>query len=93
MKMKTLKLTDNIDMAFYTKDEQYYIIHSGENEGVVFAILDFIATFEKARNDFKYDYKPIILRNEFNARLESIYSEIQGCLEAKLKLAQKESGL
>lgn len=73
-------------MAYHTEDEIFYMIHQGDNEGVVFTILDFIITFEKETNSFKFDYKPIILANELNAGVEGIYAEIKEIVKAKVEM-------
>ena len=84
--LKTIHLTDNCDMAYYSDDEIFYMIHQGDNEGVTFTVLDFVASYDKEKDTFKYSYKPIIIHNDFNAKVESIYEEIRVCMDSKLNL-------
>lgn len=82
--LKVISLTDNCDMVYHTEDEIYYIIKDGENDGVVFTILDF--KLKKDGGKLKCKYNPVIITNSYNADIDDIYSEIEEIINAKIKL-------
>lgn len=81
--VKTLAITEHCDCLYVSEDEVYYVFHSGDNEGVTFVILDFVVTHNNG--SFKYDYKPIIIENPYNASVDTIYNEIREVLDMKVQ--------
>ena len=84
MTIKTIHLTDNCDMVYTNEKEIYYFIHSGENDGVSFTLLDFKVSIEDDK--YKIDYNPVILTNPFNALVEEIYDEIHEIAQRKFEV-------
>lgn len=90
--VKKLAITGNCDCLFVSEDEVYYVIHSGENEGVTFTIIDFHADVKNGK--IKYTYNPIIIENPYNCRVADIYSEIEVIVEAKIHIyIEREANL
>ena len=84
MAINTIHLTENCDMVYQDESEVYYFIHSGENDGVSFTLLDFNVTIEDDK--YKIDYNPVIVTNPFNALEDEVYEEINEIAQRKFEL-------
>jgi len=87
MAIKTIHITERCDMVYTDEKEVYYFIHTGDNDGVSFTLLDFKINIENDK--YKIDYNPVILTNPFNALVEDIYDEIHEIAQRKFELYLK----